>query len=51
MKEAAEFYADFLVEDPRTGKLCAGPASAPENRYKTPDGKQADVDVDSFLRA
>ena len=45
MKEAAEFYVDFLVEDPRTGKLCAGPASSPENRYKTPDGKTADVDI------
>jgi alpha-L-fucosidase 2 len=45
LKEAAEFYLDFLVEDPRTGKLCAGPASSPENRYKTPDGKTADVDI------
>jgi alpha-L-fucosidase 2 len=45
MKEAAEFYLDFLVEDPRTKYLCAGPASSPENRYKTPDGKQADVDI------
>jgi alpha-L-fucosidase 2 len=45
MKEAAEFYLDFLVEDPRTKHLCAGPASSPENRYKTPDGKTADVDI------
>jgi alpha-L-fucosidase 2 len=45
MKEAAEFYLDFLVEDPRTKFLCAGPAASPENRYKTPDGKQADVDI------
>jgi alpha-L-fucosidase 2 len=45
MKEAAEFYLDFLVEDPRTKRLCAGPASSPENRYKTPDGKTADVDI------
>jgi alpha-L-fucosidase 2 len=45
MKEAAEFYLDFLVEDPRTKYLCAGPASSPENRYKTPDGKTADVDI------
>jgi alpha-L-fucosidase 2 len=45
MKEAAQFYLDFLVEDPRTKRLCAGPASSPENRYKTPDGKAADVDI------
>jgi alpha-L-fucosidase 2 len=45
MKEAAEFYLDFLVEDPRTKHLCAGPASSPENRYKTPDGKTVDVDI------
>ncbi len=45
MKDAAEFYLDFLVEDPRTKYLCAGPASSPENRYKTPDGKTADVDI------
>jgi alpha-L-fucosidase 2 len=45
MKEAAEFYLDFLVEDPRTKRLCAGPSSSPENRYKTPDGKTVDVDI------
>ncbi|MGC9973002.1 MAG: glycoside hydrolase family 95 protein [Bryobacteraceae bacterium] len=45
MKEAAEFYLDFLVEDPRTRLLVAGPSSSPENRYKTPDGGSADVDI------
>jgi alpha-L-fucosidase 2 len=45
MKEAAEFYLDFLAEDPRTKQLVAGPAASPENRYLTPDGKQADVDI------
>jgi alpha-L-fucosidase 2 len=49
MKEAAEFYLDFLVEDPRTGRLVAGPASSPENRYRTPDGGQADVDMGSAM--
>ncbi len=39
MRAAAEFYLDFLVEDPRTGKLVAGPASSPENRFLTPDGE------------
>ncbi len=45
MKEAAEFYLDFLVEDPRTKFLVPGPASSPENRYVTPDGGKADVDI------
>ncbi len=45
LKEAAEFYLDFLVEDPRTKFLVAGPAASPENRFKTPDGGEADVDI------
>jgi alpha-L-fucosidase 2 len=45
LKEAAQFYLDFLVEDPRTHHLCAGPCSSPENRYLTPDVTQADVDI------
>ena len=45
LKEAAQFYLDFLVEDPHTHHLCAGPCSSPENRYLTPDGTQADVDI------
>jgi alpha-L-fucosidase 2 len=39
MKEAAEFFIDFLVEDPKTGKLVSGPSTSPENRFRTPDGK------------
>jgi alpha-L-fucosidase 2 len=45
LREAAEFYLDFLVEDPRTKFLIAGPASSPENRYLTPEGGKADVDL------
>jgi alpha-L-fucosidase 2 len=45
MKAAAEFYLDFLVEDPRTRLLVAGPASSPENRYIAPDGAKLDVDI------
>jgi alpha-L-fucosidase 2 len=39
MKEAAEFFLDFLVEDPKTGKLVCGPSISPENRFLTPDGR------------
>ncbi len=45
LREAAEFYLDFLVEDPRTKMLVAGPSSSPENTYRTPDGGHADVDI------
>jgi alpha-L-fucosidase 2 len=31
MKEAARFYSQFLVEDPRTGWLISTPSNSPEN--------------------
>jgi len=31
MKEAAAFFVDFLVEDPRTGWLISTPSNSPEN--------------------
>ena len=43
MKEAAEFALDYLVEDPKTGKLISGPSISPENRFLTPDGKKANL--------
>src|SRR5262249_42102151 len=30
MKEAALFFADFLVKDPKTGRLVSGPSNSPE---------------------
>lgn len=39
MIEAAEFFMDYLVEDPKTGLLVSGPSSSPENRFRTPEGK------------
>lgn len=41
LKESAEFYLDYLVEHPETGKLVSGPSSSPENRFRTPDGQVA----------
>ena len=43
MKEAAEFLLDFLVEDPKTGKLVSGPSISPENRFRTPEGKNGNL--------
>jgi alpha-L-fucosidase 2 len=38
LKEAAEFFLDYLVEDPR-GRLVSGPSVSPENRYRLPNGQ------------
>jgi alpha-L-fucosidase 2 len=38
MKEAAEFFFDYLVED-KKGRLVAGPSVSPENRYQLPNGE------------
>ncbi len=43
MKESAEFYLDFLVEDPRTGKLVSGPVNSPENTFITADGQRGSL--------
>ncbi|MCK4959667.1 MAG: glycoside hydrolase family 95 protein [Planctomycetes bacterium] len=39
MKEAAEFFLDYLVEHPKTGYMVSGPSTSPENRFITGDGK------------
>ncbi|MBQ9476548.1 MAG: glycoside hydrolase N-terminal domain-containing protein [Bacteroidales bacterium] len=42
MKGAAEFFVDFLVEDPNTGYLVVAPSNSPENR---PTGRDASTDA------
>lgn len=41
MKEAAEFFLDYLVEHPETGYMVSGPSASPENRFISPEGKPA----------
>ena len=41
LKEAAEFFLDYLVEDPKHGWLVTGPATSPENAFVTPNGQGA----------
>ena len=41
LREAAEFYLDFLVEDPASGHLVSGPSNSPENQFVTADGQVA----------
>ena len=38
MREAARFFLDFLVEDPK-GRLVTCPSSSPENTYRLPNGE------------
>lgn len=42
MKEAADFFLDFLVEDAE-GRLVTCPSISPENSFRTPDGGTASV--------
>lgn len=41
LREASLFYVDFLVEDPRLGKLVTAPSNSPENTLRTADGQTA----------
>ena len=43
LKEAAEFFLDWLVEDPRTGQLVSGPSTSPENAFLTKDMERARI--------
>ena len=43
MREAALFLSDYLVRDPRSGRLVTGPSMSPENVFVAPDGTRASV--------
>jgi alpha-L-fucosidase 2 len=46
LKEIAEFFLDYLVEDRNggpDGTLISGPSQSPENKYKLPDGSTASL--------
>jgi len=43
LKGAAQFYLDFLVEEPKSHWLVTSPSSSPENRFYAPDGKKYSV--------
>jgi len=45
MKGCGEFFLDYLVEDPATGKLVAGPMNSPENTFIAPDGTRCDTSM------
>ena len=43
LRASAEFSLDWLVEDPKTKRLVAGPATSPENKFTTADGQSASL--------
>lgn len=49
MKEAAEFFLDYLVEHPRTAHLVSGPSTSPENRFRAPNGDVASLTMGTTM--
>ena len=45
MREAALFFVDFMVKDPKTGLLVTGPSISPENNFITKDGEKATLNM------
>ena len=45
MLKSAQFYLDWLVKDPVTGKLVSGPAGSPENSFIAPDGSVCQISM------
>jgi alpha-L-fucosidase 2 len=43
MRGSARFYADMLIEEPKYKWLVTAPANSPENAYRLPDGRTANV--------
>ena len=39
LKETAEFFVDYMIEDPKTGYLLSGPSISPENSFRGDDGR------------
>lgn len=45
LKGSALFYADLLIENPKSGYLVVAPANSPENHFLKPDGQQAAISL------
>lgn len=39
LKETAQFFVDYMVEDAKTGYLLSGPSISPENGFRGADGR------------
>ena len=49
IKEAVLFYLDYIVEDPVTGELVAGPDISPENSFIGPDGNAHSISMGTSM--
>jgi len=49
MREVAKFYSDWIIEDPRDGKLISAPSTSPENRYINEAGKRVALCMGSAM--
>lgn len=49
LRDAALFLVDWLVEEPRTGKLVSGPSASPENTFIGPDGGRYSVSMGAAM--
>lgn len=45
LKDAALFFVDYLIENPKTGLLVSGPSTSPENQFITPNGEKASLSM------
>jgi alpha-L-fucosidase 2 len=45
LEGSVRFYMDWLIEDPKTGKLVSGPAVSPENHFVAPDGSECQISM------
>jgi alpha-L-fucosidase 2 len=45
LKDCSEFFLDWLVTHPETGKLVSGPCTSPENSYIAPDGTRCNTSM------
>lgn len=43
LRESAQFFSDYMAEDPRTGYLVTGPSVSPENGYVSADGQHLNL--------
>jgi len=46
---SAEFFLDYLSEDPHSEYLVSGPSSSPENSFRTNDGQVADTSMGAAM--
>jgi alpha-L-fucosidase 2 len=49
LEGSSRFYADMLIEEPKHHWLVTAPSNSPENGFKLPDGRQAQVCLGSTM--